>query len=82
MPGTKTSGRPGGNPEIATYGFKTDREEPLTERIQLRVSESMKQALARLDCDRNEFIRNAIAQALLGLESKVESSNDSFTMTN
>jgi hypothetical protein len=42
----------------------------------------MKQALARLDCDRNEFIRNAIAQALLGLESKVESSNDSFTMTN
>lgn len=64
MAGTRASGRPGGNPEIAKYGFTTDREEPLTEKIQLRVSMSMKQALDQIDGDRNEFIREAIAKAL------------------
>lgn len=64
MAGTQASGRPGGNPEIAKYGFTTDREEPLTERIQLRVSVSMKQALEQIDGDRNEFIREVLAKAL------------------
>ena len=45
MPGTKASGRPGGNPDIKNYGFKTDRPEPLREKLQLRISASMKEQL-------------------------------------
>jgi hypothetical protein len=34
-----------GNPDIKKYGFKTDRDEPLCERLQIRVAVSMKQQL-------------------------------------
>jgi hypothetical protein len=63
MPGTKTSGRPGGNPDIKKYGFKTERNEPLRERLQIRVPASMKQQLKQLD-DWQEFVRQAIAEKL------------------
>lgn len=63
MPGTKTSGRPGGNPDIAKYGFKTNRPEPLRESLQLRVSASMKEKLKNRE-NWQEFVRNAIEKAL------------------
>ena len=56
--------RPGGNPEFGTkYGFKTDREEALTELLAVRVSASMKSELKNRD-NWQEFVRKAIAKAL------------------
>jgi len=63
MPGTKTSGRPGGNPDIEKFRFKTDRDEPLRERLQIRVPASMKQELQQQD-NWQEFVRQAIADKL------------------
>ena len=63
MPGNKNSGRPGGNPNIKRHGFKSDRDEPLRSRLQLRVADSMKQQLDLQD-DWQEFVRQAIAEKL------------------
>ncbi len=63
MPGTQASGRPGGNPDIKQYGFKTDRAEPLKERVQIRIPTSMKQKLQEQE-NWQEFVRQAIAKAL------------------
>ena len=63
MPGTKSSGRPGGNPDIKKYGFRTDRDEPLRSRLQLRVPDSMKQQLDQQD-NWQEFVRQAIYEKL------------------
>ncbi|MEC4895822.1 MAG: hypothetical protein SAL07_25500 [Oscillatoria sp. PMC 1051.18] len=63
MPGTKSSGRPGGNPDIKSYGFKTDRSEPLRENLQLRISASMKEQLKSQE-NWQEFVREAIAEKL------------------
>ncbi len=69
MPGTKASGRPGGNPDFGTkYAFKTDREEPLTESLSLRVPASMKSELKRLQ-NWQELVREAIVEKLEKLES-------------
>jgi hypothetical protein len=43
--------------------FKTDREESLTELLQLRVPRSMKAALSELE-DWREFVRAAIEEKL------------------
>ncbi|WP_181256761.1 hypothetical protein [Merismopedia glauca] len=60
MPGTKASGRPGGNPDFGTkYGWKTEREEPLTESLSLRVTASMKSELQHLE-NWQELVREAI----------------------
>ena len=64
MPGTKTSGRPGGNPDFGTkYAFTTERDEPLSESLSLRVPASMK---SQLKCLQNwqELVREAIAEKL------------------
>ena len=63
MAGNKNSGRPGGNPDIAQFRFKTDRDEPLRERLQIRVPASMKQQVQQQD-DWQEFVRQAIAEKL------------------
>jgi hypothetical protein len=63
MAGTKSSGRPGGNPDIKNYGFKTERPEPLREKLQLRVSASMKEQLKSRE-NWQELVRDAIAKAL------------------
>jgi hypothetical protein len=63
MPGTKASGRPGGNPDLKKYGFTTDRTEPLREKLQLRISEEMKKKLESRE-NWQEFVREAIAKAL------------------
>ena len=63
MAGTKASGRPGGNPNIKEYGFKTDRPEPLIEKLQVRVSASMKEKVKSRE-NWQEFVRDAIEKAL------------------
>lgn len=63
MPGTKASGRPGGNPDLKNHGFTTDRPEPLRENLQLRVSASMKEKIRSRE-NWQEFVRDAIAKAL------------------
>ena len=63
MPGTKASGRPGGNPELKNYGFKTDRSESLTAKLSMRVAPSMLAELKKKD-NWQELVREAIAKAL------------------
>ena len=64
MAGTKASGRPGGNPDFGTkYAFQTEREEPLTENVSLRVSASMKSQLKKQK-NWQELVRQAIAEKL------------------
>jgi hypothetical protein len=57
--------RPGGNPNISKnpQTFTTDRPEPLTKQMQLRISESMWEELQQQE-DWREFVREAIAAAL------------------
>ncbi len=54
---------PKGNPNIKKYGFKTDRAEPLTAKLSMRVTDSM---LAQLKERENwqELVREAIAEKL------------------
>ena len=58
-------GRPGGNPELKKYQFTTDREDPLVEKMTLRVGAKMKAALKAGELeDWQEVARVAIASAL------------------
>ena len=54
---------PKGNPNIVNYGFKTDRAEPLKERVQIRVPASLKKKLQAKD-NWQEFARQALQKAL------------------
>ena len=54
---------PKGNPNIVKYGFKTDRAEPLRERVQIRIPTSMKKQLQEQE-NWQEFVRQAIAEKL------------------
>ena len=56
-------GRPGGNPDLVAYQFTTDRDEPLTAKITIRLAPSMLEKLKELDNYR-EFVRQAIAEKL------------------
>ena len=55
--------RPGGNPNIKNHGFKTDRAEPLTANLSMRIAPSMLKELRSRD-NWKELVRNAIAKAL------------------
>ncbi len=58
-------GRPGGNPDIKEYGFKTDREHPLSKKITLRVDEPTREAIRAGKLPNwSEIARSAIEQAL------------------
>ncbi|QSJ15665.1 hypothetical protein JYQ62_28240 [Nostoc sp. UHCC 0702] len=59
-------------PYLKKHQFKTDREEPLTAKITLRLPPSMLEKLKTLD-NYPEFVRQAIWDAL----NKLENSNDS-----
>ena len=61
-------GRPGGNPEIAKYGFKQkyDWDEPCSAKMTLRLPPSQYEKLKQLD-NWQEKVREAIA-SLLELE--------------
>ncbi|KAI9132347.1 hypothetical protein [Acaryochloris sp. CCMEE 5410] len=56
--------RPGGNPDLVAHQFKTDRPEPLSARIQIRVTERMKEQVTAVP-NWQEFVREAIAEKLL-----------------
>ncbi len=49
--------------QLKAFAFKTDRDEPLKERVQIRIPTSMKQKLQEQD-NWQEFVRQAIAKAL------------------
>lgn len=64
MAGTLSSGRPGGNPELEKHQFKAKGDEPLTEKISVRLTPSTKQFLESLGKDYPEFVREAIAEKI------------------
>lgn len=60
-------GRPGGNPEIKEYGFKTTRKEPLSQQINIRVPKSMEARLKEFP-HWQELVRKAIEKELNSIE--------------
>ncbi|MBE9168662.1 hypothetical protein IQ238_14495 [Pleurocapsales cyanobacterium LEGE 06147] len=57
--------RPGGNPDIKKYGFTTERENPLVEKMTLRMDEEMKAAIKAGKLPNwQEIARQAIAEKL------------------
>jgi hypothetical protein len=65
MSGTLNSGRPGGNPDFGTkYKIHAKGEEPLTEKISVRLPASIKKFLESLGKDYPEFVREAIAEKM------------------
>ncbi len=72
-------GRPGGNPNIKEYGFKTDREHPLTEFAALRIDKPTKEALKAGKLPNwQKIAREAIEKALAEIEEKPTSSKDNL----
>ena len=64
-------GRPGGNPNIKEYGFKTDREYPLSKKISLRVDEPTRDAIKAGKLPNwSEIARSAIEKALAEVEEQ------------
>ena len=55
--------RPGGNPNIKEHGFKSDRPEPLTANLSMRIAPSMLKELRSRE-NWKDLVRNAIAKAL------------------
>ncbi|MBH8573230.1 hypothetical protein I8752_09405 [Nostocaceae cyanobacterium CENA369] len=52
-----------GNPNIKNYGFTTDRDEPLTEKLNIRLTKSMMAKLKSLE-NVPEFVRQCIQDGL------------------
>ena len=65
MPGTKTSGRPGGNPDFGKK-FKTERkgDEILNKLLAVKITASMYEYLQSLKEKKADFVRDAIATAI------------------
>ncbi|MDJ0713878.1 MAG: hypothetical protein QNJ54_06630 [Prochloraceae cyanobacterium] len=71
MAGTKSSGRPGGNPNIKKHGFKTDRKYPLTENMTIRFDRPTKDALKAGKLPNwREIAREAVEKALAEVEEE------------
>jgi hypothetical protein len=64
---------PQGNPDIKNHGFKTDRDEPLTESLTIKITKSMIEKLKSMENYR-EKCRQAIAQMIEELEKKSDES--------
>lgn len=62
MPGTKKSGRPGGNPDLEEYQFekKYDWDEPCTAKMTLRLPPSLYREVKEIP-NWQEKVRGAIA---------------------
>lgn len=52
-----------GNPELRKYGFKTDRDEPCTEQVNVRMPLSLKTKLKQKE-NWQEFVRQTLLRAL------------------
>ena len=63
--------RPGGNPALTEHQFTTEREEPCTAKLQVRVPPSM---LAELKKYKNwqEIVREVLAEKLINLRTEEE----------
>ena len=63
--------RPGGNPALTEHQFTTEREEPCTAKLQVRVPPSM---LAELKEHKNwqEIVREVLAEKLINLRIEEE----------
>ena len=61
--------RPGGNPALTEHQFTTEREEPCTAKLQVRVPPSM---LAELKEYKNwqEIVRKVLAEKLINLKTE------------
>ena len=62
--GSLNSGRPGGNPDLVKYQFKARGDEPLTQKLTLRLTESMMKYLKSLGKGYLDFVREAIAEKM------------------
>ena len=54
---------PRGNPEVAKYHFTTDRAEPCTAHLSLRIPPSLKANLKEID-NWQEFVRKTLTKAI------------------
>lgn len=65
MSGTKSSGRPGGNPELEKYQYEQiyNWDEPCTAKMTLRMPPSLYEKLREIE-NWQEFTRVAIAKAI------------------
>lgn len=52
-----------GNPEVSKYHFKTERKEPCTAQLNLRVPPSLLEKIKEQD-NWQEFVRSALAEKL------------------
>ena len=69
-------GRPGGNANIADYGFKSDRKYPLTKTVNFRVDEQTKEALKAGKLPGwTRIAREAVEKALAEVERQGSNQN-------
>ncbi len=61
--------RPGGNPALAEHQFKTDRQEPCTAKLQVRVPPSMLDELKEYQ-GWQEIVREVLAEKLVKLRKQ------------
>jgi hypothetical protein len=61
--GSQASGRPGGNPDLEKYQFKTDKDEPCSAKLTLRIAPSDFEKLKTLD-NWQEKTRQAIKKLI------------------
>jgi hypothetical protein len=68
--GSQASGRPGRNPDFGTkYKLSRSGEESFDKLLQLRITATMIEKLNKLGDKKNQFIRDALQQALDKLET-------------
>jgi hypothetical protein len=63
-------GRKGGNPELAEHKFQPAGDESNNVRLNLWIPQSMAEKLQHLGKDKPNFVREAIATALKGLNTE------------
>ena len=67
MPGTQSSGRPGGNPDLVKHQYKIsdpNRKEAFTEFVGFKVTPTMKGQLDEMGRKWAAFVRDAIEEKL------------------
>lgn len=74
-------GRPGGNPDLVEYQFSTDREEPYTAKMTLRLPPSQYEKLKQLPKWQDK-VREAIASLLKQQQQLEKGQLDSTTAEN
>ena len=69
-------GRPGGNPNITDYSYRSDREHPLTKKVSIRIDEPTSAALKAGKLPGwSQIAREAIEKALAEIEENEELSD-------